>query len=226
MTDQQDASLRTSLSDRVYDALIDQLMDGVLLPEQQLGIDALARTLEVSQTPVREALARLESTGLVRREALRGYRVAPLSTDRELDDLMTARAVVEPACTWHATLQAPEATFDLLATSVEAMRTIPHGPDDHDVRAYWQADERFHQLIVDAADNGFLRDAHRAMGGAVQRFRLFSERGVTDADAAVHEHTAVLDAMRRRDADGAEEAMRRHLLAVKARARRDRQTLS
>jgi len=226
MTDQRDPTLRTSLSDQVYDTLIAQLMDGALRPEQPLGIDALARTLEVSQTPIREALARLESTGLVRREALRGYRVAPLFTDRELDDLMTARAVVEPACTRAATLQMPDSAFDELAGTIEAMRTVPHGPADHDVRAYWQADERFHARIVDAADNVFLRDAHRSIGGAVQRFRLFSERGVTDADAAVHEHSAVLDAMRRRDADGADEAMRRHLLAVKARARRDREALS
>lgn len=226
MTVRQDATLRTSLSDRVYDVLMAQLMDGALHPEQPLGIDALTRTLEVSQTPIREALARLEATGLVRREALRGYRVAPLFTDRELDDLMTARAVVEPACTRYATLRMPEETFNELSATIEALRTIPHGPADHGVRAYWRADERFHECIVDAADNAFLRGAHRSIGGNVQRFRLFSERGVTDAAAAVQEHTAVLDAMRRRDADGAEEAMRRHLLAVKARARREREALS
>ncbi|PZF59078.1 GntR family transcriptional regulator [Curtobacterium sp. MCBD17_013] len=225
MDDRPRTPTRTSLADGVYEVLMAQLMDGELRPEQQLNIDGLAKSLAVSQTPIREALARLESTGLVRREALRGYRVAPLYTDRELDDLMDARAVVEPSSTYFATTRMPDAALDPLAASIDALRTIPHGPHHHDVRAYWRADEQFHDLIVRGADNVFLLSAYRSFGGTVQRFRLFSERGVTDADAAVHEHSAVLEAMRRRDADGARDAMRRHILAVKARARQDRDAL-
>lgn len=67
-----------------------------------LNIGALSRELNVSQTPLREALARLEHTGLVRREALKGYRVAPLFSETELIKLMDARLVLEPTLTYEA----------------------------------------------------------------------------------------------------------------------------
>lgn len=72
-------SERQPLADQMYDVLLGQFMDGLWSPGQSLNIGALTRELNVSQTPLREALARLEHTGLVRREALKGYRVAPSS---------------------------------------------------------------------------------------------------------------------------------------------------
>ena len=63
---------RAALSDSVYDALRASIVDGGYGPDEPVRIDVVARELEVSQTPVREALARLEATGLVVRAALRG----------------------------------------------------------------------------------------------------------------------------------------------------------
>lgn len=60
-----------------------------------LGIDGLAQQLDVSPTPVREALVQLESTAMVTRTALRGYRVAPLLSGRQLTDLFDARLLLE-----------------------------------------------------------------------------------------------------------------------------------
>ncbi len=68
---------RQVLVDGVYDTLVAFLMSGTLAPGDPVGIDSLSRSLEVSPTPIREALARIEATGLVVREPLRGYRVAP-----------------------------------------------------------------------------------------------------------------------------------------------------
>jgi biotin operon repressor len=84
------------LADHVYETLMTSLVDGRLAAGESLNIGALSRELEMSQTPIREALARLESTGLVVREALRGYRVAPLFSPEELAELMEARIALEP----------------------------------------------------------------------------------------------------------------------------------
>ncbi|MGO4492762.1 GntR family transcriptional regulator, partial [Arthrobacter sp. 2YAF22_2] len=65
---------RQVLADHVYEALLIALMDGRLEAGTPVSIDGMARELDVSPTPVREALARLESTGMVLRTALRGYR--------------------------------------------------------------------------------------------------------------------------------------------------------
>ncbi len=87
---------RQVLADHVYDELMESLVDGRLEAGAPLNIDALSRELEVSQTPIREALARLEATGLVHRLALKGYRVAPLFTPEDLAHLTDARLLIEP----------------------------------------------------------------------------------------------------------------------------------
>jgi DNA-binding GntR family transcriptional regulator len=87
---------RQPLVDDVYDVLVDMLMNHTLSPGARLNIDALARTLGVSPTPVREALARAEATGLVVKERNRGYAVAPLIGLDELHALMDFRLLVEP----------------------------------------------------------------------------------------------------------------------------------
>src|SRR5690606_1416817 len=81
----------------MYALLLQQFMSGERTPGESLNIGALIRELEVSQTPLREALARLEHTGLVQREALRGYRVAPMLTRDEVKHLMEARLLLEPS---------------------------------------------------------------------------------------------------------------------------------
>lgn len=214
---------RTSLADSVYDILLARLMEGSPEPGEPLNIDGLARTLEVSPTPIREALARLESTGLVTRAALKGYRVAPLFTAREIDDLMDARAVIEPVNARLATRRMTSGVLSKLAVTIDELSESPRGPGFTEIRDYWAADERFHNIIAEHADNEFLLGAYRALGGHVQRFRLFGGLGVTDADAAIAEHTSILAAIEASDADAAQHAMAEHIGSVKTRARHDRQ---
>lgn len=213
---------RRSLADSVYDILLAQLMEGSLGPGEPLNIDALARDLNVSQTPIREALARLESTGLVSRAALRGYRVAPIFTARELDDLMTAREAIEPVATMLATRRVTSDVLTELQQTVDDLRTSPRGPTFAEFSQYWTADEQFHNLLARQADNAFLLAAYQSLGGHVQRFRLFGGLGVTDADAAVQEHTRILRAMERGDPAGARDEMHEHIRSVAQRARDDR----
>src|SRR4051812_10810655 len=72
-------------------------MDHEMAPGDRLNIDALARQLAVSPTPVREALARLESDGLVRKRPLIGYTVAPVLTRQEFEELYDMRLILETA---------------------------------------------------------------------------------------------------------------------------------
>lgn len=212
------APSRQMLADHVYDAILDLLIDGELQAGATLGIDGLARQFEVSQTPVREALARLESTGLVRRTALKGYRVAPVATPEELVRLMQARLVLEPAL---AELAARHLTPELLAElelAVHDLAAAPLGPSFHEFRQYWEADERFHRIIARATGNEFLMSAYTALGGQIQRFRLFGGGGVTDSDHCVAEHTRVLAGLRSGDPAVARAAMAAHITEARDRA--------
>ena len=88
---------RSTLGEDVYETLTALVMQHTLAPGDRLNIDALARELEVSPTPVREALARLESDGLVRKRPLAGYTATPLLTRQEFEELFDMRLVLEPA---------------------------------------------------------------------------------------------------------------------------------
>jgi DNA-binding GntR family transcriptional regulator len=213
--------VRQVLTDHVYDTLLEMLMDGRFQPSEALSIDGLARELDVSATPVREAFARLEVTGLVIRAALRGYRVAPLPSTAELTELMDARLIIEPVNALRACERATPGLIEKLERSIAELRAAPRGPEFATYREYWQADMRFHELIAEGAGNRFLLMAHNCLGGSVQRFRLFTGLGVTDAEYAIEEHTTILDAFRAGSPEEARQAMINHLHGVKNRGFQD-----
>ncbi|GGZ82225.1 GntR family transcriptional regulator [Streptomyces subrutilus] len=217
---------RQPLADQMYEVLLDQFMDGLWSPGRPLNIGALSRELNVSQTPLREALARLEHTGLVRREALKGYRVAPLFSETELIKLMDARLVLEPTLTYEAGRRTTPEFLQDVADSIEELRNCAAGDGSKSVRAYLSADERFHFLIAKQSANPFLESAYRSLSGHVQRFRLFAELGSSDAQSPARDHAAVYDALAAGDAEGAADRMRRHIENAKARALKDRQAVT
>lgn len=208
---------RQSLADAVYEELLARLFDDSLDADAPMNIDALSRELDVSQTPIREALARLESTGLVVRTALRGYRVAPTLTPKELGDMMDARHVLEPQLARRAATNADPGFLAALEQTIDELAVAPTGPSFAEYQTYWKADERFHDLIAQRGDNVFLYRAFQSLGGQAQRFRLFGGHGVSDAESAISEHRAVLAAISDRDAARAEAAMARHVVNVKSR---------
>ena len=172
-------------------------MDGRLEPGTAVSIDGTARELDVSPTPVREALARLEHTGMVRRVALKGYRVAPVFTREDFAELMEARLAIEPVNARLACARLTPGHLAELAQAVADLKEAPRGPSFAEFRGYLEADERFHRLIAEQTGNQFMVAAYAALGGQIQRFRLFGGVGITDAEHAIAEHQAVLDALAR-----------------------------
>jgi DNA-binding GntR family transcriptional regulator len=223
--DNQDRPRRTGravsrevLADHVYAELLASLMDGRLAPGAVVSIDGTARELDVSPTPVREALARLEHTGMVRRVALKGYRVAPVFTQEDFAELMEARLAIEPVNARLACERINQNGLAALEQAVEDLKTAPRGPSFAEFKDYLEADERFHQLIARQTGNQFMEAAYAALGGQVQRFRLFGGVGITDAEYAIAEHQAVLDALSAGDPDKAAQAMADHIRKVRSRA--------
>ena len=112
---------RRGLRDHVYERILQLLLSGEAVPGRRLSIDTIARQLEVKQTPVREALVQLERTGLVTREALRGYRVAPPLGLDQLRELFDARIMLET----HATRLATPARRRIPSATCCAVRPSP-----------------------------------------------------------------------------------------------------
>ncbi|WP_226344173.1 GntR family transcriptional regulator [Agilicoccus flavus] len=218
---------RRGLRDRVYDLVFEMLLTGDLPPGSRLGIDTLARDLGVSPTPVREALVHLERTGLVTREALKGYRVAPPLDAAQLAELFDARVVLE---TGAARLAAARA--DTLVPTLRRLQARHEQEGEHVIallggaervpleamQAYFAADGAFHQAIFAASQNRYLIDMYDDLGAVTHRLRQVALRGLTDVKEAGAEHRAVVEAFESGDPAAPVAAMRRHIANVRARS--------
>jgi DNA-binding GntR family transcriptional regulator len=214
-------STRVAIADRVYDALSAQFMSGVRLPGERLKLHLLSRELDVSPTPIREALARLEHTGFIERHSQRGYVVARLLEADEISQLMDARLLLEPAMARAATQRSSAGFLSQLAETISVMQDAGHKADGETLRECWVADEMFHGLIADQGGNPFIAKAYRSLGGQLQRFRIIGKSGVSHARSACAEHEAVYSAIEVGDADEAARAIGRHLTNAKHRALAD-----
>ena len=219
---------RRGLRDHVYDRVLFMLLDNNIEPGTRLSIDAIARDLDVSPTPVREALVQMERTGLVIRVANKGYRVAPPLADDRLEALFDARIVLECGATALAVADSDrlvpllEQALDAQsAMTVEVRAAAIAGEIPVELlREYFTADWHFHHLIFEATHNPFLIDMSDSIATRVHRMRQTVQTGVTDADDAVLEHRAVLDAVEF-GPEAAAAAMRTHIERVRERSRRD-----
>ena len=217
MGDENAMPVRSTLVDQVYDRLMELLLEGTLNSGDTVSIDGTARHLGVSPTPVREALARLESTGNVIRVPLRGYRVPEMPEAKEIADVMDARLLIECQLAELACAQVDGGLLDALEEAIAGQEQAPHTSDVAAIREYHRADERFHRLIAEHAGNGALLRAYDALGGHGQRFRLFIGVGVQDSACSIAEHRELVGALRRGYGPEVYRLMHVHITGVKER---------
>ncbi len=214
---------RQVLADHVYEELLASLMDGRLEPGAAVSIDGTARELDVSPTPVREALGPAGAhrhgpaggaEGLSRGPGFhpRGLRGAHGGPARH-------RAGQRPSGLRAADPASGSPSWNRPSSD---LKSAPRGPSFAEYKDYLEADERFHQLIAQQTGNQFMVAAYAALGGQVQRFRLFGGVGITDAENAIAEHQSVLDAFSTGDPDKAEAAMADHVQKVRGPRHRRR----
>jgi len=208
---------RSTLGEDVYEAVKSLVMEHTLAPGDRVNIDALARELEVSPTPVREALARLEADGLVRKRPLAGYTVSPLLTRQEFTDMFDMRLVLEGAAArWAAERAQPEVRAAIVTESqTPAPVDLPGQDGRRSHVAFTALDARFHDMIADAAGNPLLRDSIQRLHAHLHIHRLYFPYAQTGSTG--EEHLRVSAAIAAGDPDGAEAAMRAHLSAARLR---------
>ncbi|WP_225768867.1 GntR family transcriptional regulator [Inquilinus sp. Marseille-Q2685] len=198
-----------SLAEEVYEAIFARLMALKIPPGARITVDALVRELSVSQTPIREALGRLEGEGLVVKTHLVGYSAAPQISRRRFTELYELRLLLEPDAARRAASAMTDAALQELAEAAGVM-SRPEGPD---ARARYsqfaRQDAAFHDKILDVAGNELIRETLAHQHTHFHIFRLMFHSRVTEE--ALDEHAAILAAFSRRDPDEAERAMRTHI---------------
>jgi DNA-binding GntR family transcriptional regulator len=208
---------RTMLRDTVYEAIKGMLMDHDLAPGARLSIDGIARELEVSPTPVREAMTKLESDGLVAKRPHAGYVVAPLLDEVTLDNLYDMRILLEPTAAKLASKNASLPQLNELQTLVDEMTSQPDGDKYQAYRDYAVQDAQLHRLIAEGSGNPLIADALARLHAHTHNYRLYFKVGF--AVETNLEHQLIVRTIINHDPAGAEAAMLKHLTNSRNRLR-------
>jgi DNA-binding GntR family transcriptional regulator len=206
---------RRALTDQVYEAVKALVMDHAIAPGSRVNIDALARDLDVSQTPLREALARLEADGLVSKEPMRGYTTTELLGRKELDDLYALRLLIEPPAAAAAAASITVAGKVALCHELATCADAPSSGDYTDYASLTMHDYRFHDLIAELGGNAAIRTAFNRTHSHLHLFRLYYGSGL--GMQALQEHRQIQLAICAGDPAAAAEAMRSHLDSARRR---------
>lgn len=208
MTDMRKAAQAkpaTSSSQRAYAQLRERILRSTFLPNQKINEVALSSDLNISRTPLREALHRLVAEGLlVDRE--RGLSVPGLEP-KVVFDLFEARLEIECATVRLACERADDAALDALSGFLgESMAES----SDASVDRLIELDIGFHDSIADMAGNRVLQQILSNLNDRIHLIRWIAMEGRRERTQS--EHLEILEHMRARDPQAAIAAMRQHIL--------------
>lgn len=202
------AKTRTSLlSEEVYDYLKKRVLNGSIPPAVWLRESEIAAQLNVSRTPVREAIRRLAQEGLVEASPNRGVRIRE-TTLQEVLDAYEVRANIEALAARLASERASLAELEAIGSLVERMSQNPN-----DSKLQLELDIQFHQAIANASHNGTLIDHVSSLSDRMLRVRRLthSRHAAGGVLVQVEQHRAIAEALNARDSQRAEALMASHI---------------
>jgi DNA-binding GntR family transcriptional regulator len=179
-----------TLWQRVHDHLRDEIISGSLTPGTELHELALAGSFGVSRGPIREALGRLATEGLVTIRPRRGAVVRALSSE-EFIEAYQVREALEMMAVRLAVPKLTDEDLDVMERLVEEMAELA---ESGDVQAFFAANSAFHQRFFEASGNGMLAGFYRQLRGQIDRHRLRSLELRGELARSVAEHRAILSA--------------------------------
>ena len=196
---------RSLLADQVKDRLLEGILSGEYLPDSRIVETQVARELDTSQAPVREALRALAALGVVEITPFKGARVRRPSR-REIVEAYAVRSALESLGARLAVPRLTDADLSELAGYCDAMQLAARAGDAHGVA---ESDARFHGRILEIADNRTLR----TVWGSLEPFlRTYITLVVPGADPqwSADLHAPILAALQRRESEEAVEALKQH----------------
>lgn len=191
-----------------YQSILAAIRDGIYRPGDPLREEEVAARLGVSRTPVREALGRLQEKGLLEAATGRGVAVAILSM-QQIFELYAMREELEGIV---ARFAARHATDSEIANLERLNAKFAAATDDPNLAAQWN--RQFHARLYDTARNRYLRQAVEDLQETIALLPDTTFTQVGRTTTATEEHVSIIEAIRRRDPDGAEKAAVSHIKAA------------
>lgn len=199
------------LSDQVYAALRADIINGELAPGERLVEIEIARSFEISQSPVRDALKRLAHEGLVLQEPRRGTFVATVDehTARRSYEL---RAVLEPYAAAEFCAHAPDEALPRLQALLDDLRTAAA---DGDVARFVECDSAFHRFVWEASGHPVLPRTWPMVEATMRALTVISNQLYFGHLTEIAEtHAPLLASLTDRDASRAAELFGDHVKEV------------
>jgi DNA-binding GntR family transcriptional regulator len=194
-------------TDKAYELIKERIVSLELDPGESVSEIILARRVGLAPGPVGEAVERLIGEGWLERTD-RGVKVTEESLANVLDQLFEVRSVLEGLC---ARLAAERATAEQLAYLEAMMPQFEEAARKADNQSWIQLDQRFHEVIYDAAGNLFLENALKELYTLDLRIFYLILNRMTDLPRIVESHRAIVNALKTRDARAAERALTKHI---------------
>jgi DNA-binding GntR family transcriptional regulator len=196
---------QASRADQVQQQILKSIRSGHFRPGDRIRETELAKSLGVSRTPVREALRRLESDGLLSFESWRGVVVSRLDR-QQVGELYAMREVLEGAAARMAARHIDDADIELLKLLLEQANESPGDPPK-----LAKLNRELHQTIYSAAHNRYLLQTLGQLENALALLRGTTYGVAGRAQTAAAEHLTLVEAICERDAEAAELAARQHI---------------
>ena len=202
----------TNLRDQTYDIIKNMIILREIEPGKKINEEHIANEIQVSRTPIREALCRLENEGIVKIIPRRGAFVSDL-TETNVKEILLIREVLEGLVVRLAVENMDAKTLEKLRKAIEKVSTIPE--DDRDLINYTRSEVDFHSILLSASNNQMLKNMMEMVNAHLQIIRLRTVVIPERAQKTVKEHQQILKAIEKGDTDSAEALMRKHVRSVR-----------
>lgn len=199
--------VHNSLHQEVASTLREEIFAGTLGPGTFIDEVALCERLQISRTPLREALKVLTAEGLMRHEPRRGCFVNEV-TEQDLDDIFPVIALLEGRCAYEAARNASDADLQELGALHDRLQG--HAKAGR-ITDYYATNFAIHEAIILLANNRWLSQSIADLRKILKLSRLQSLGAPGRLAQSLSEHMTVFAALKSRDSQGAEAAMRTHL---------------
>jgi DNA-binding GntR family transcriptional regulator len=199
--------VQNSLHQEVAATLREQIFAGMYAPGSFLDELVLCERLQISRTPLREALKVLTAEGLLRHEPRRGCFINEV-TEKDLDEIFPVIALLEGRCAYEAARNATDADLAALTTLHERLNAHAQAGRIND---YYDTNFAIHEAIIMLADNRWLAMAIADLRKILKLARSQQLHAPGRLAQSLSEHMAVFAALKARDSEGADAAMRTHL---------------
>lgn len=194
-------------SEELMKQLEQEIITGKLVPGEKLDEKTLTERFNVSRTPVREALHKLGSIGLVEILPRRGAAVRKVGL-KELFEMFEVMAELEGMCgSLAAQRMSDEELTQLRQRHIEAVPYVEAGEFD----AYYEVNVRFHECIYRGSHNNFLAEQTKNLRNRVAPYRRIQLRTPNRLQTSFAEHEAILESIEKRDAAKASELLKAHV---------------